>query len=168
MFENLRFRADLLAVAIWRCCASAQSRRRRGCEDRKRGPPLAPVKHFQTRSNILLPLLPSTFYVLPAPPSRAAPLPALVDILHLRHGDPAFRPALRFDNLLPLLITQFRVARFLAHGPAQERQFFGVGLLAPQRAVGVLPHAPVAEVGDEAVLDRKSTRLNSSHTSISY
>jgi len=35
MFENLRFRADLFAVAIWHCCASAQSRRRRACEDRK-------------------------------------------------------------------------------------------------------------------------------------
>src|SRR3990167_4808096 len=40
MFENLRFSADLFAVAIWRCCASAQSRRRRGCEDRKEARPL--------------------------------------------------------------------------------------------------------------------------------
>src|SRR3989344_9670187 len=84
-------------------------------------------------------------------PLRLAPLPALVDILNLRPGDPALRPALRFDDLRPLLIAQLRVARLLAHGAAQERQFFSIRLLAPQRAVGVLSHAPVAKVGDKPV-----------------
>src|SRR3989338_5084839 len=47
MFENLRFRADLFAVAIWRCCASAQSRRRRACEDRKEARPLLRLNVFK-------------------------------------------------------------------------------------------------------------------------
>src|SRR5699024_12106858 len=60
----------------------------------------------------------------------------------------------------------------IAQGRGQRR--FGGRLLVPARVLGELPQHPPGVAADRSVMcpapdeDRKSTRLNSSHVSISY
>src|SRR3989344_3309357 len=80
-----------------------------------------------------------------------SPIPTFVYIFDLTRRNGVLRPVLRAQYARPLLVVQFRPTRPPVHGPAEERQFFGVGLLVAQRAVCVLPHTAVAKVGDKAV-----------------